>query len=181
MVKKVIALCITSVLSTSLYAIDGGKDFVLGWTYAQQNFKNTSALTKEQKGLDLAARLYYYINDDSTFALGFEAGFSHVETHFDIGGNLTRGQFLMKYKLLDYVEVFGGGGLAGRGLPSTVVSNATFGGMVNGGVAYVTEDPKYRFEITAAYYNFSGIQIDTSTVDEIRTYQISAHAGISIE
>lgn len=153
-------------------------DVYVGWHGVQQNFKTNTNLSVAQKGIGLGARFYIPANEQ--LFLGGEVGFSHIETNWDISGNITHLQFLIKFLPSEMIDLFAGMGIAGRGAPSDIGGSnndwALFGGMADAGVALVFGEEKWRVELALYYFSFTG-RIFNAIDEDITSYGVGLHVG----
>lgn len=179
--KKFALMLIALLGLTPVYSAEYQADVYVGWTAVQQNFKTNTNLSTTQKGINLGGRIYIAANDQ--LYLGGEAGFSHIETHFDISGNITHLQFLLKFMPVEYIDIFGGMGIAGRGAPADIGGSnndlALFGGMADLGLGFVFGEEQWRAEVAVYYFTFSG-RIFDAIDEDITSYGIGVHLGKSI-
>ncbi len=177
--KKLLTLLLTLTLGTMTLNAKG--EFFLGWEGAQQTWSTSTNRNGYQQGIGFGGRLYAEVSPD--LFLGGEMGFSHIETHADISGNMARLQFVMKYHFGN-VEVFGGLGAGIRGTPADLNSsidndNFVYGGLADIGIAYET-DGGFRFEIAYMHYTFEG-DIDGNPTEKITTDAVGVRLGTMFE
>lgn len=173
--KLLSVLTATALVTTSLNA---EADFYLGYEGANQTYGTSTNRNVFQEGLGFGGRLYSEVSDG--LYLGGEAGLSHIETHPDISGNMGHIQFVMKYRLGNYVELFGGVGGGVRGTPADLNSsvnndNIIFAGMYNIGIAYVST-AGWRGEVAYSHYGFEG-DIDGNAKETIATDTVGVRFG----
>lgn len=175
-------LLLWSLFMAPLAAQEYHADIFVGWQGVQQNFKVNTNLSVAQKGIGLGGRFYIAAND--MLYLGGEAGFSHIETHWDISGNITHLQFVLKYMPSDFLDIFGGLGVGARGAPADIAGSnndwALFGGMADAGVGFVFGRDKWRVEAALYYYTFSG-QIFNALNEEVTSLGLGIHMGKTID
>ncbi|KIM10753.1 MAG: hypothetical protein KU37_08430 [Sulfuricurvum sp. PC08-66] len=173
MLKKVSSLILSTLLATSLSAGEYFTDFYVGWRGVQQNFSANTNLTTLQTGIGLGGRFWVAMSDE--ILIGGEAGFSHIETHWDISGNITHLQFALKIKPAQQIDIFGGIGIGLRGAPEMNNTSPVLAGTMGDlGVAFIFGEENWRVEAVGYYFNFSG------NVNNLREEVTSWGAGVHL-